>query len=85
MLVGETAIEHLATALGLAADDLRGRNMYTEGDVTPYQMPVQKTQLSRLWTQVKDLADWPARQASVAEFNKAHRWRKRGTVRVSGC
>jgi len=81
MLVGETAIEHLATELKVTAEELRHSNLYKEGDLTPYRMPVQKTQLSRLWTQVSDLADWPARLKSVEDFNKHNRWRKRGAVR----
>jgi xanthine dehydrogenase molybdopterin-binding subunit B len=43
-------------------------------------MPVQRTQLPRLWTQVQQLADWNARQASVRAHNAAHRWRKRGAA-----
>ena len=35
MIVGETAVEHLATALGMAPEELRARNMYKAGDATP--------------------------------------------------
>ena len=82
MLISETAVEHLAVALDIEPEVLRQRNLYQDDDITHYGMPVKGTQLPRLWDQVSTLASWQDRKQSVAEFNKQHRWRKRGTVGI---
>ncbi|YAL83618.1 xanthine dehydrogenase molybdopterin binding subunit [Dermacoccaceae bacterium W4C1] len=79
MLVMEDIIGRCAPLLGLDAEEIRRRNLYTEGQPTPYGQPVQQAErLSRAWTQVKETGDWARRTAEIAEFNATHEDTKRG-------
>jgi xanthine dehydrogenase/oxidase len=74
----EQTMERIAYELGMNPDDVRAKNFYKVGDVTPYMQPLKYVTLPQVWSQVQTQAGYPARVAAVAAFNKANRWRKRG-------
>jgi xanthine dehydrogenase/oxidase len=85
MLVTEAVIDHLARAINMDVQQVRERNMYVETDHTPFGQRLNDGScgntgghIRRLWTEMIARADVTARQEKVAEFNKKHRWRKRG-------
>lgn len=78
MMVTETAITHLAQAVGLPAAQLRELNLYGEGDRTHFGQALEVFQVPRLWAQVRESAKWPERTQNISAFNAQHRWKKRG-------
>ncbi|MCM3660629.1 xanthine dehydrogenase molybdopterin binding subunit [Georgenia satyanarayanai] len=79
MLVIEDILGRCAPLLGLDPAELRRRNLYVPGQSTPYGQPVRHAErLAELWAQGLERADHGARRRCVAEFNAAHRHRKRG-------
>ncbi len=78
MIVIEDILGRCAPMLGIDPMELRRRNFYTEGQPTPYGMPVaQADRLARCWDGVKDSASIDARLAEVARFNETNPMRKR--------
>ncbi|MEV5001286.1 xanthine dehydrogenase molybdopterin binding subunit [Nocardioides sp. LML1-1-1.1] len=79
MLVIEDILGRCAPLLGLPAEELRRRNLYVEGQATPYGQPVRHAErLHRAWQQVLDSSDFAARRAAVTAANAGDPHRKRG-------
>lgn len=79
MLVIEDVLGRCAPLLGVAPDELRRRNLYVEGQETPYGQPVRHPErLDRAWQQVVDSGDVARRTAEIAAFNDGSPHRKRG-------
>ena len=61
---------------------IQERNFYQVNQVTPYGDHIGTVDfdwtISQLWKELHDTADIEVRRASVAAFNKANKWRKRG-------
>ena len=89
MLVAEHWIEHVARTLGLRPETVRERNLYASPDdagddarrTTHYGQLVD-SDLPALWRECARVSSLDARLAAVAEFNAAHRHRKRGIAMV---
>ena len=79
MLVVEDVLGRCAPLLGLDPADLRRRNVYVEGQSTPYGQPVRHAgRIVQAWDQVLATADVAGRQAAIAAFNATHPHVKRG-------
>ncbi|MFQ6171998.1 xanthine dehydrogenase molybdopterin binding subunit [Oryzobacter sp. R7] len=79
MLVIEDVLGRCAPLLGLDATELRRRNLYGEGQSTPYGQPVRHPERAvAAWEQVVASGDVDRRRAEVAAFNAAHPHRRRG-------
>jgi xanthine dehydrogenase large subunit len=79
MLVTEDIIGRVAPLLGIAPEELRRRNFYTEGQATPYgQLVRHPERMVAAWDQVAANADLVRRRAEVAAYNAAHPHTKRG-------
>jgi xanthine dehydrogenase/oxidase len=77
-LVIENAVDDAAFALGMPDDELREKNLYRRGDVTPFGQALSYCYMKDVWTYLKVQCDYAVRHAAVAAFNAANRWRKRG-------
>ncbi|CUR56771.1 Putative xanthine dehydrogenase, molybdopterin-binding large subunit [metagenome] len=78
MLVIEDILGRCAPLLGLDPAELRRRNLYVEGQSTPYGQPVRHAaRLETVWQQVLRDGDFDQRAAEVASFNSAHEHAKR--------
>jgi xanthine dehydrogenase molybdopterin-binding subunit B len=78
IFIMETIMDHVARELGVSGDAFRFANMYQQGQVTPYKMPLTYCNLSSLWTSLQQSSDYASRVAAVASFNSANRWKKQG-------
>lgn len=86
-LVVEEAIEKIAHATGLRAEDVRWRNMYENGtprksQTTPYGEKLNHANLRTIWTTLMKTSDFDQRRAAVEAFNRDNRWRKRGLTMI---
>ncbi|MEU8953398.1 xanthine dehydrogenase molybdopterin binding subunit [Streptomyces sp. NPDC048518] len=78
MLVIEDIMGRCAPLLGLDPMELRERNFYGEGQVTPYGQPVrQHRRIAAVWEKVQENAGIADRRREIAAFNAAHPHTKR--------
>jgi xanthine dehydrogenase/oxidase len=63
---------------------IRERNMYKEGELTPFEQPLEGCNIGRMWREVHEKAEVDRRQAEVSAYNAEHKWRKRGLA-VTPC
>ena len=74
----ENAIDDAAFALGMLPEDLREKNLYDRGDVTPFGQALTYCYMKQVWAYLKEVANYKEKRAAVDEFNRKNKWRKRG-------
>jgi xanthine dehydrogenase/oxidase len=77
-IVVEDAIEAAAHSVQLGSEEVRRRNMYRQGDLTPYGEPLDSCYMREVFEYAMEKSDFHAREAAVQEFNSKNRWKKRG-------
>ncbi|XP_055644800.1 xanthine dehydrogenase isoform X2 [Toxorhynchites rutilus septentrionalis] len=78
MFVAETMMHHVARSLERDYEELAELNMYQEGDKTHYNEPIENCNVRKCWQEVVKSSKFQERRAEIEQFNKQHRWRKRG-------
>lgn len=78
----ENAIDDAAFVLGMPPEDLREKNMYDLGDVTPFGQALSYCYMKQVWAYLKDVAHYQEKRAKVDEFNRKNKWRKRGLALI---
>ncbi|XP_046849634.1 xanthine dehydrogenase 1-like isoform X2 [Xenia sp. Carnegie-2017] len=78
----ETVMNHVAKVLGKSPDVIREINFYKQGQTTFYKQPLPYCSISKIWQDLKISAEFEKRKATIADFNKSNRWRKRGISMV---
>src|SRR6185436_5781358 len=79
MVAIEEVLAIAAQRLGLAADVVRERNFYREGDRTHYGQVVEDAdRMQAIWSRLKESAEFERRRAGIEEFNAQHPHVKRG-------
>ncbi len=79
MIVVEDILGRCAPALGVEPHELRHRNFYAPGQVTPYGQPVRHAErLEAIWSLLAERSEFGRRQTEVAAFNATHPDVKRG-------
>ncbi|THC93623.1 hypothetical protein EYZ11_006907 [Aspergillus tanneri] len=79
MFIAESYMSAAAEGLGIEVDELRRRNLYEEGQRTPFlQMIDADWHVPLLLEQVRQEARYDERREAITQFNSQHRWRKRG-------
>lgn len=82
MLAAETMMHHVARSLNRDYVELAELNMYREGDKTHYNEPIVNCNVRKCWEEVIQSSNYKERRAEIDQFNKQHRWRKRGITVV---
>ncbi|KAJ0029771.1 hypothetical protein NQD34_004768, partial [Periophthalmus magnuspinnatus] len=82
MLVCEDWISAIALKLGRTSEQIRELNLYTEGDLTPYNQVLEGVTLRRCWDECLDRAKIHERRAQIQDFNRQNRWTKKGLAVV---
>jgi xanthine dehydrogenase/oxidase len=82
-LIVETGIEKIAHSLGVPPETVRERNFYRDAtvndcDVTPYGQKLVDCRINQVWSDFKEIVKFDERASAIEQFNRAHRWRKRG-------
>lgn len=79
MLMIEDILGRCAPLLGIDVAELRQRNLYREGQATPYGQHVRHAErLRRAWQQVLDSSEFERRRSQISMANAASPHRKRG-------
>jgi xanthine dehydrogenase large subunit len=74
----ENAIDDAATAIGMRPEDLREKNLYDRGDVTPFGQALSYCYMKQVWDYVKEKSKFEEKYKAVEKFNKENKWRKQG-------
>ncbi|MDC0684913.1 molybdopterin cofactor-binding domain-containing protein [Sorangium atrum] len=78
LLVQEDAIEQAAHAIGMLPEDVREKNLYQLGGMTPVGQVLDYCYLGHVWERIKQNSKFAERLAAVQKFNAENRWKKRG-------
>ncbi|XP_063822615.1 xanthine dehydrogenase-like isoform X2 [Ostrinia nubilalis] len=82
MLAAECMIRDVASALNKSYEDVLTVNLYKEGDLTPYNQTLTYCTIPRCWKECIALSQYWERKKEVEEFNRSHRWKKKGIAMV---
>lgn len=74
----ENAIDDAAFAVGMLPEDVREKNLYVRGQVTPYGQALSFCYIDKVWQYLKKVCNYAKKRADVDAFNAANKWRKRG-------
>jgi len=74
----ENAIDDAAVAIGMRPEDLREKNLYDQGDVTPFGQALSYCYMKEVWDYVKKVSKFEEKSKNVERFNSENKWRKRG-------
>lgn len=69
VIVAERMVEEIAYALGLDPLEVRRRNLYKNGQLTPYHQEVQDQILPQLLEELEGSSDYQARRQAVLDWN----------------
>ncbi|SCY01700.1 xanthine dehydrogenase molybdopterin binding subunit [Paracoccus tibetensis] len=69
VIVAERMVEEIAYALGLDPLEVRRRNLYKNGQLTPYHQEVQDQILPQLLDELEASSDYKARRQAVLDWN----------------
>ncbi|OCT77525.1 hypothetical protein XELAEV_18028617mg [Xenopus laevis] len=82
MLVAEAWMSDIAQTCGLPAEQVKQLNLYSEGDLTHFNQKLESCTIRRCWEECLKQANYQERKYSIEEFNRQHRWKKRGIAIV---
>ncbi|XP_041703232.2 xanthine dehydrogenase/oxidase isoform X3 [Coregonus clupeaformis] len=82
MLIAESWMSDMALSLGLPAEQVRRLNMYSQGERTPYSQILEHITLDRCWDECLEISQVNQRRAGIEQYNRKHRWTKRGLAVV---
>jgi xanthine dehydrogenase/oxidase len=77
-LMLENAVDDAAFSIEMLPEDVREKNLYERGDVTPFGQALSYCYMRQVWAYLKQYCDYQTKRRSVDEFNATNRWRKRG-------
>ncbi|GAB3219835.1 molybdopterin-dependent oxidoreductase [Algoriphagus aestuariicola] len=77
-LILENAIDDAAFSIGMDPAELRMKNMYRRGDVTPFGQALSYCYMRDVWDYVEEKSNYRNRVKDVDAFNRANKWKKRG-------
>lgn len=79
MMAIESLMEDIARHLGKDPLDVRKANLYQPGaDETPYGQKIEQHVLPELIERLEKNSDYRARRAAISEFNRTHKFLKKG-------
>ncbi len=82
LFIAECYMSEVADRLGMPVEKLRAVNMYKDGELTHFNQALEDWHVPIMYEQVRQETDYDARKEAIAEFNKEHRWRKRGLALI---
>lgn len=78
MIIVENAVDDAAYSIGMSPEDLREKNMYERGDVTPFGQALSYCYMKEVWNYLKAQCNFAEKRKQVDDFNSKNKWRKRG-------
>jgi xanthine dehydrogenase/oxidase len=84
MFICETFMEEVADHLKMPVDELRQKNMYSPETnmITHYNQELKDWYVPLMYKQIQEESDYAGRRSEIDEFNKTHKWNKRGLALI---
>ncbi|KAI9786732.1 MAG: hypothetical protein M1835_003002, partial [Candelina submexicana] len=82
MFISESYMEEVADVIGMPVEKLRQINMYKPGDITHFNQELKDWHVPIMYDQVQQETEYERRRKEVEEFNKSHKWNKRGLALI---
>uniref|UniRef100_UPI00398EF4B5 xanthine dehydrogenase/oxidase n=1 Tax=Pristiophorus japonicus TaxID=55135 RepID=UPI00398EF4B5 len=78
MLIAECWMNDVIQKCGLPSEQVRMLNLYQEGDLTHFNQKLEELNIGKCWEECLESSSYHSRRRAVDEFNRQHRWKKRG-------
>ncbi|KAE8308826.1 Molybdopterin-binding domain of aldehyde dehydrogenase-domain-containing protein [Aspergillus transmontanensis] len=78
MFMAESFMSEIADHLDIPVEKLRMDNMYKHGDKTHFNQELKDWHVPLMYNQVLEESSYMERRKAVEEYNKKHKWSKRG-------
>jgi xanthine dehydrogenase/oxidase len=79
MFITETYMSTIAEELNIPIDELRRKNLYKQGDHTPFLQEIDiDWHVPLLLSQLRQEINYDNRRLAINKFNAEHKWKKRG-------
>jgi xanthine dehydrogenase/oxidase len=78
----ENAIDDAAFVIGMLPEEVREKNLYRRGDVTPFGQALTYCYMRQVWDYLKEVAQYSKKRADVDNYNRKNKWRKRGLAMI---
>eukprot|EP01125_Pyxidicula_operculata_P013386 TRINITY_DN4438_c0_g2_i2.p1 TRINITY_DN4438_c0_g2~~TRINITY_DN4438_c0_g2_i2.p1 ORF type:complete len:1236 (+),score=297.56 TRINITY_DN4438_c0_g2_i2:108-3815(+) len=79
----ETILERIALAVGKAPEEVREINMYNKLNcITPFGVHLEQFNVPTLFQKLKTQGNYDERKKLIEQYNKDHKWKKRGLSAV---
>ncbi|KAE8320871.1 Molybdopterin-binding domain of aldehyde dehydrogenase-domain-containing protein [Aspergillus sergii] len=78
MFIAESFMSEIADHLDIPVEKLRMDNMYKHGDKTHFNQELKDWHVPLMYNQVLEESSYMERRKAVEEYNKKHKWSKRG-------
>lgn len=82
MFIAESYMSEVADHLGMPTEKFREINMYKPGEITHFNQELKDWFVPLMYEQVQEESDYARRREEVDEFNRTHRWNKRGLALI---
>ncbi|KAL2840748.1 Molybdopterin-binding domain of aldehyde dehydrogenase-domain-containing protein [Aspergillus pseudodeflectus] len=82
LFFAESIISEVADHLDMQAEELRILNMYEPGDKTHFNQELKDWHVPLMFDQVLEESSYLERRKAVEEYNRTHKWSKRGMAIV---
>ncbi|KAK8093663.1 hypothetical protein PG997_000348 [Apiospora hydei] len=82
LFMAESYMSEVADRLGMPVEELRQINFYEPNEETHFNQPLQDWHVPLMYKQVQEESAYAERRKAVTEFNKSHKWRKRGLALI---
>jgi len=79
MFITESYMTAIAEGLNISVDELRWKNLYKQGDHTPFLQKIDEDwHIPMMLKQLRNEIKYDERKAAIEKFNSEHKWKKRG-------
>ena len=83
MFITESFMTAVAEGLNIPIDDLRWKNLYKEGQLTPFLQKIDEDwHVPMMLEQVRKEVNYDERKINIEKFNSEHKWKKRGICMI---
>ncbi|KAI9839558.1 MAG: hypothetical protein M1819_002184 [Sarea resinae] len=78
MFIAESYMEEVADHLKMPVEEFRRINMYRPNEITHFNQELKDWHVPLMYEQVLQEAEYDRRRKEIDEFNKTHKWTKKG-------
>ena len=82
MYIAEQLMSEVADHIGIPVEKFREMNFYQPNEETHFNQALQDWHVPLMWKQIQEESKYWERKKAVEEFNRAHKWQKKGMALI---